>query len=136
LQKLFIEATKTTPEIYFSPDENIFSIKGLSSPEDVRAMYYPVIEWIKIFIDDIIEGSINTFNKENPFILKIDLEYFNSSSAKFIFDILSELNRLNLNDLKFIVEWFHEEEDTDMMDAGADIAQLAGMEFTFVSKTK
>jgi hypothetical protein len=125
-----------TPEINFSPDENIFLISGVSSPEDVRALYYPVIEWIKIFVDDVIEGVVKVFNKESPVKLRIDLSYFNSSSAKFIYDILSELKRLNLSKIPVVVEWLHDPEDSDMKDAGADIALLVGMEFTFIAKPK
>ena len=94
MQRLYIEKTENTPEINFSPDENIFTIKGSSSPEDVRAMYYPVIEWIKIFIDDVLEGEFNEYSSENPLRMQTDLAYFNSSSAKFFFDIFFELKRL------------------------------------------
>jgi hypothetical protein len=134
MQKFYIEKTKITPEIKFFPDENIFSIKGVSSPEDVRALYYPVIEWIKIFIDDIIEGTVKVYSKENPVKLNIDLSYFNSSSAKFLFDILSELKRLSLLEIPVVVEWLHDPEDLDLKDAGEDIALLVGMEFVFVPK--
>jgi hypothetical protein len=54
MQKLYISPTPTTPEIHFSPSENIFLIRGISSPEDVRALYYPVIEWIKVFANEIM----------------------------------------------------------------------------------
>jgi hypothetical protein len=136
MQKLFIEKTRTTPEIILSPDDNIFSISGMSSPEDVRAMYYPVIEWIQIFVDDIIEGGVKIYGKDSPVKLHIDLQYFNSSSAKFLFDILTEFKRLSVANVPLVVEWFHDEEDTDLKEAGADISQLVGKEFTFVAKPK
>jgi len=136
MQKLFIEKTRTTPEIIFSPDENIFSISGMSSPEDVRAMYYPVIEWIQIFVDDVIEGGVKGYGKDSPVKLHIDLQYFNSSSAKFLFDIITELKRVSKANVPLVVEWLHDEEDTDLKEAGADISLLAGMEFIFVPKPK
>ena len=108
MQKLYIESTQLTPEINFSPDENIFIIKGTSSPEDVRALYYPVIEWIKIFVDDIIEGELPQFSSSNPVRFKTDLDYFNSSSAKFLLDIFTELKRLSLKDIKVLVEWYYD----------------------------
>ena len=57
MQKLYISKTSITPEVNFSPEENIFLISGISSPEDVRAMYYPVIEWVVAFVNEIIEGK-------------------------------------------------------------------------------
>jgi hypothetical protein len=136
MQKLFIKRTSNTPEINFSPDEKLFSITGTSSPEDVRALYYPVIEWLKNFIDDIVAEKYKVFSGIVPIRLQIDLSYFNSSSAKFLFDILTEFKRLTPVNVPLIVEWSYEVEDTDMKDAGADFALLVGMEFTFIPKSK
>lgn len=136
MQKLRIEPTKNTPEILFSPDEKIFHIKGSSSPEDVRAMYYPVIEWVKNFTAAIMDGAVKSFGKENPVILNIDLLYFNSSSAKFLFDILSEMKRLFEADVPLIVEWYYDGEDQDMKEAGADMAYMVEMDFKLVPKYK
>ena len=136
MQKLYISPTPNTPEIHFSPEENIFLIHGTSSPEDVRAMYYPVIEWVKIFIEDILEGELNNYSPENPLKLQVDLAYFNSSSAKFLFDIFLELKRLSPSGIPVVVEWFYDEGDIDLKEAGFDIASLAGMEFTYILKNK
>jgi hypothetical protein len=136
MQRLYIEKTANTPEINFSPDENIFTIKGSSSPEDVRAMYYPVIEWIKIFIDDVLEGEITQYSPENPFRMQTDLAYFNSSSAKFFFDIFFELKRLIEFNIPVIIEWIYDAEDIDLKEAGADIALLVEMEFIFIPKKR
>jgi hypothetical protein len=114
MQKLLIGKTQTTPEINLSPAENIFYIGGNSAPEDVRALYYPVIEWTKIFIDDILEGEYNKYDKENPLRFRIDLSYFNSSSAKFLYDILIELKRLPPAGIPAIIDWYYEEGDNDM----------------------
>jgi len=136
MQRLYIKPTNISPEINFLPDENIFIIRGNSSPEDVRALYYPVIEWIKIFIDDAIEGEYRMFTGENPMRFQTDLEYFNSSSAKFYYDIFMELKRLLAANIPVVVEWYYDSEDLDQKDAGTDIASLAGMEFIFIAKNK
>lgn len=136
MQKFHIKETASTPEILLSPGDNRFFIRGNSSPEDVRALYYPVIDWVKTFVDDALEGAYNMFTKENPIYFKIDLSYFNSSSAKFLFDILSELKRLKPSEIPVVVMWFYDEEDIDIKDAGADIAILVGMEFSYFAKPK
>jgi hypothetical protein len=136
MQKLYISPTSTTPEIHLSPEENIFLIRGFSSPEDVRTLYYPVIEWIKILIDDILEGELNIYTPDNPLKFKIDVPYFNSSSAKFLHDIFSDLNRLTVSGIPVIVEWYYDEDDTDLKEAGGEIASLTGMEFTYIPKTR
>lgn len=136
MKGLYITKTDLTPEINFSPDENIFILKGISSPEDVRAMYYPVVEWIKIMVNDILEGKYKNFSSANPLKIQTDLEYYNSSSAKFIYDIFAELKRLSAHDIPVVVEWFYDEEDLDQKEAGADISLLVEMNFIFVPKKR
>lgn len=136
MEKLFIEPTPKTPEIHFSPGENIFHIRGFSSPEDVRALYYPVIEWMKNYIDELVNAgnSSNIYSEDAPFRFRVDLEYFNSSSAKFLYDIFMELKRLVHARIPYIVEWVYEKDDIDLKEAGADIASLADLEFSYVPK--
>jgi hypothetical protein len=136
MQELHISPTSSSPEVHFSPEENIFLIRGISSPEDVRAMYYPVIEWIRNYVNELLLTKLKNKNTKGgvPLKFKADLEYFNSSSAKFLYDIFMELQRLIPADIPFIVEWVYEKEDVDLKEAGSDIASLAGMEFIFVAK--
>jgi hypothetical protein len=134
MQKFYSSPSTTNPEILLSPEENIFLIRGTSSPEDVRAIYYPVIEWFTVFIDDILKGEFKKYSPENPLRFQVDLCYFNSSSAKFLYDILSELKRLHTSGIPIIIEWFYEEEDIDLKEAGADISILIGLEFSYIPK--
>ena len=136
MQKLHLPPTPTSPEICFSPEERIFFIRGISSPEDVRGTYYPVIEWFRNYIDSLLEGNSNHYSNNAPLKFQVDLEYFNSSSAKFLYDIFLELKRLISNRVPVIVEWIYDEEDTDMKEAGSDIAFLIEMEFTYIPKPR
>ncbi len=134
MEKLYIKATNTTPEINFSPLENVFSIRGISAPEDVRAVYYPVIEWLTLYINYILEAGNKVYTKDSPLIFRTDLMYFNSSSAKFLYDIYLELKRLESSGIPFKIEWVYDEEDIDLKEAGADIALLVNMEFSYIAK--
>jgi hypothetical protein len=134
MNKLFISSTPSSPEINFSPAENIFRISGRSSPEDVRAMYYPVLEWVRSFAASIIDKDNKKYTAENPLKFQADLIYFNSSSAKFLYDIFMELKRLIPSGTHVVIEWYYEEEDLDLKEAGYDIALLAEMDFTFIPK--
>jgi len=133
MQELIIEPERRTPAIRFSPDENVFYIRGTSSPEDVHKLYYPVIEWVNKFIKEILKDGCKIFNNENPLRFKFDLDYFNSSSTKFFFDMLTEFKKLPVG-FPFIVEWYYDQEDTDMKEAGVDFSKLLEMKFSFISK--
>ncbi len=134
MQKLYLSPTSTSPEINLSPEENLFLIRGISSPEDVRAIYYPVIDWLTKYIDSLLENKSAKYSTDRPLKMQVDLEYFNSSSAKFLFDIFLQLKRLITSDIPVVVEWIYDEEDIDLKEAGADIAFLVEMEFSYVPK--
>jgi len=134
MKKLYISPTPTTPEVSFSPEEDIYFIRGNSSPEDVRALYYPVIQWVKDMTSSIINRKNIKYSIDNPLILTVDLDYFNSSSAKFLFDIFNELKQLEPAGIPVKIEWHHDREDLDMRDAGNDISSLVGMEFQYIQK--
>lgn len=134
MENLIISPTSTTPAIHLSVEDNIYSISGTSRPEDVREMYYPVIEWIQKLTENILDRTINKYSAENALIFKTDLIYFNSSSAKFLYDIFMEFKRIALSGVAVTIEWHYEKEDTDMLEAGIDMASLAEMEFTWIPK--
>jgi hypothetical protein len=134
MENLFIAPTQTTPEIRFSLKENIFRISGTSRPMDVRGFYYPIIDWVIELADEIINKKIVYFSKENPLRFQVDFIYFNSSSAKLLYDIFSELKRIHEAGITIRVEWYYENEDTDMLHAGEDFAILAEMDFVAIAK--
>ena len=134
MRDLHIEATRNTPEIFLSTSKNQFFICGKSAPEDVRGIYYPVLEWIIEFVDETLKNS--PFTSENPLMFKIDLAYFNSSSAKFLFDILTHLRELKEKSVPATIEWYYEEEDVDLMEAGEDLAGLTGHKFEYIVKPR
>ena len=127
-------ATDISPEIFLSPAENRFVISGNSAPEDVRELYYPVLEWMKEFAS-LLKNN-NPYTDKKPLIFKLDLEYFNSSSAKFLFDIFTYLKEINNDGVPVVIEWRYDPEDTDLREAGEDLALLCEIEFKYCPKTK
>ena len=47
---------------------------------------------------------------------------------------MQKLNKLPPAGLPVNVEWYFDEKDTDMKEAGADISLLVDMEFTYIAK--
>ena len=107
-------------------------IRGTSAPEDVRALYYPVINWFTTMADTIIENPGTT--GEAGVRLTVDLKYFNSSSGKFLHDIFAELARLKRGNGSIEIRWLFEHEDLDLEEAGHDLAEMCGLEFIFLPK--
>lgn len=133
MQKLHIGPALNTPEIILSPEDNQFIIRGNSAPEDVRALYYPVIEWISKFSTEMKVHPVK-YTPENPLVLNFDLEYFNSASAKFIYDIIMEVKAIKVLGIPVSVKWYFQKDDNDMMEAGKDIASIVEMDFEYIEK--
>ena len=100
----------------------------------MRGLYYPVIEWMEEFVAKTKKG--HNYTDANPFRLKLDLEYFNSSSAKFLFDIFEQIKEMSNDGIPVEIEWYYDEEDEDLREAGEDLALLAELKFSYFPKTR
>jgi hypothetical protein len=121
MEAITIEATIDTPGIVLDPKNNIFEISGKSYPEDTREFYGPVLEWM--------DRYVQSPNPETTFSFK--LKYFNSSSYKPIFDILSKLETIKTGNVN--VQWFYKSGDIDMKESGEEFADLVELSFSFHS---
>ena len=133
MRKLYLPTTDLSPEIIFSHEEKLFRIKGNSRPENVRDIYEPVVQWLKNYKEYLSEDG-SDYNKENPLILQFDLDYFNSSSAKYLYDIVMVLKAFDKEQIPIAITWAYDPADTDSREAGEDLATLAEIDFIFIKK--
>lgn len=125
LQKLLISEKKFLPSINLDKEKNIFKIKGKSIPEDSGEFYRVVFEWIDEY-----------FKSPNPeTILEFDLEYYNSSSARDIANIIKKLDKQYLNDYKASVIWYYNTDDEIMKENGEDFSLLFSLPIKIIAKT-
>jgi len=131
-KKIEIQRTERTPKIIFDVENNIFLMQYDSRPEDVRRFYYPLIQSIKDVFDEIYKTNNLSYFSQNPFIFEFKLGYFNSSSAKFILDILMIASSYHKKGINTKVKWYYFEDDEDMLEAGQDFSEFSEMEFEFI----
>lgn len=121
MNDLTIEAGTKTPSVKFSPGGTL-EISGKSIPENSIEFYRPVFEWLDRYV---ASGNKKT-------LLRIALEYFNTSSSKCILDILRKLEPIQRGKQGEVsVTWCYEENDEDMMEAGNDYKEIVNLPFTF-----
>jgi len=60
------------------------------------------------------------------------MSYFNSSSSKFIIQILRHVKNLKDHGLDLIIDWYYEEGDEKMMEDGEDLAESVELEFNYI----
>ena len=123
MKGFFIRATKVTPSIYFDPKKCLLDIRGKSSPENPLVFYR--------YINDSIDQFAETTSP--AFTLNAAFEYFNTSSSKCIYIIFKKLNDLKEEQGKTIkINWYYEEGDEDMLEAGEDLSSFFNYEFNYV----
>ncbi|MFY0605294.1 MAG: DUF1987 domain-containing protein [Cyclobacteriaceae bacterium] len=122
MEKFFIEPTRVTPLVNFDPQEGILEIKGRSSPENSILFYQKIIEGLEAFLESDLEELTANFS----------FEYFNTSSSKCLFDVFKRLSRFEDEDKNLVINWYYEEDDEDMMEAGEDYADLLDLDFNFL----
>jgi hypothetical protein len=120
MNPLMIEGTAKTPAIAFAADGTTLTISGRSIPENTAAFFQPVFDWLDAFAQQPPAQAT----------LKVQLEYFNTSSSKCLLDIFRKLEGVQQSGKgKVSVEWAFEEEDEDMMEAGEDYRSLVALPF-------
>jgi hypothetical protein len=123
MRPLKIAPTDETPRVMFSPDEAVLEISGNSYPENSTKFYTPVLDWLRQFAAETQGKNI---------VLDFNFEYFNTSSAKYILEILRIIHDCQKNGNECLVRWHYLEEDTDMLEAGEDYRDSIDLPFEFV----
>ena len=123
MEPLIIAPTDDTPEIIFDKDKGQFLFSGKSLPEDVIEFYRPVFSWLERYAS----------NPREETLLKVKIFYFNSASQRAINELFSILSRISIKDKIVNVEWHYHEEDDEMLEAGAEYAELSNLPFRYIS---
>lgn len=119
MEDLIIEGTAKTPTIEFKPAQGYLLLKGRSIPENSIEFYKPLVD----ILEQYNNGSQSTTKVD------IQLEYFNTSSSKCILDVFKKLETINANGTEVTINWFYEEEDEDMLEAGEDYQAIINIPF-------
>ncbi len=116
-----IPAGKNTPQVDFVSKQNKLLLKGKSYPENSK----------KFFEDLFIHFKAHLFDKN--FEIIIDLDYISSSSVISILEFLKRL-RATAQSTQFIVNFYYDDGDDDMLGIGENYKKITGMEFSFLSR--
>ncbi|MDX1904202.1 MAG: DUF1987 domain-containing protein [Thermonemataceae bacterium] len=115
METLKIEKTPNTPLVHLDADTGSLAIKGRSVPENPIGFYQPINRWLEDFKAEAAERVLR---------MDIELEYFNTSSSKCLLDVFKKMLALQKNGAAVEINWWCEEYDDDMIDAGKDYQEL------------
>ena len=117
MEKLIIqEELKNCPGIIYYPDDNLLEISGRSIPENPELIFRKLDEWI-----------ISHFDKNDSLTANIKLEYINSGSSKYLYEILKKLAAHGNSGKQVILKWLYEEDDEAMLELGEHYRDTAGI---------
>lgn len=121
MELVYLEGTKRTPKVSLDPGGKIV-IGGRSIPEDASKFFESILSWIINYCATPKDSTI----------VDIELEYFNSGSAKYVMQILRELSELKTNGKDLVVNWFYEEGDDDILERGEYYSSILNLEINFI----
>ena len=110
-QSLIIEPSAKTPHVELNPLTGDFIFSGKSIPENAAKVYEPVLKWVT----DYIQHAKPTTN------LRLNLEYFNTSSSLWLSKIFRVLVGINEPDYVLIFHLYLPLDEFDEMNEFEDI---------------
>jgi hypothetical protein len=122
MEKIAIESTPKTPAVNFDFNTGIFELKGRSIPENSIEFYKPIFESLDQYCT--VPRPTTTVN--------IQLEYFNTSSSKCILDVFKRLETIHKSGNQLIINWYYEQDDEDMLEAGEDYQAIINVPFKMI----
>jgi len=129
MDALITEKTGTTPYLHFNVEELNFLMEGECRPENVLTYFTPILNWLnklKTWANNLPEPLNKTLD------IHFKIAYYNSSSAKFIFNIFQKLSSLQEEGIKINMIWYYDELDEDLLESGKEFEKILGLNFTFI----
>jgi hypothetical protein len=115
---------KNTPYVFLDQNNGCIELKGSSYKEDTITFYDPIMEWVYKYVRHPKETTVY-----------IDLEFFNTSSAKILLIMIKTLSKIQKAGYKLTVNWFYYEDDDAIRDSGLSFSLLSHLKFNLINKT-
>ena len=122
--KINIEETVDSPAVIIDEEIGLVEISGNSTMENPVAFYQGLFNHLTKFIEE----------KDKTLDINFRLAYFNTSSSKWIFQMLKILEGAYKNGKTLNINWFCEEDDEVMLEAGEDYHSLLKMPFHIIEE--
>lgn len=134
MEALTIESTEFTPRVSFDPATRVIQFEGVSRPENVSAFYNEVIDWMTGYESELYKNKVLGGKK---FDIKVvfKFSYFNSASAKMIYNLLESLVRIKNMGYNINIDWYYEEGDDQMHDDGEELSEAIDIPFNFYEQS-
>ncbi|HAS44212.1 MAG TPA: hypothetical protein DCS93_27285 [Microscillaceae bacterium] len=125
MRNFYLKATQGifyTPEVKLNVETGHCKITGESQADNAVKFYTPILDWVEQYIKQV-RGML---------VFDFQLIYFDTSSSKFIHQILKRLRKYEIQGGKVIVNWHYPEDNEDVLDEGLQFSEDIGLDITFL----
>src|SRR3990172_5569413 len=118
---LNISTTKSSPSVSFDTKTGVLNIAGRSLIDNTNDFYKPIIDKITEY----------TGQPQKETIVNIRIDYFNTTSSKYMYDLLCKLETISkITDIS--INWYYEKDDEDIRDLGQHLQNLLDVPFNII----
>jgi hypothetical protein len=122
MDALILKPTYNSPNINFDAQNGVLEISGRSIPEHANMFYDKLIHWVKEYVT----------TQPPKTEVNIKLDYLNSSSHKYLIELLEKLEPIHSNGFQILVNWYFEEDDDEIKETGKECSELVKVPFNFI----
>ena len=133
-ERLYIAPSQYTPEIDFDPKKHKFKMSGVARPEDSYEFFEPLLSWVESYVKQTLEDYEQNKLLNETFIIMFDFEYMNSSSSKYIFQIISNFKKFYEKRLNVSIFWYYDDPDDQILEDGEDFSEIINLPFRFQAR--
>ena len=124
MPNLMLPKTKNTLGVNFDGATGNLELVGSSYPENTTEFFKPLIDWIqKYFLE--VTGKLT---------LTIKIDYLNSSSIKYLSDMVDKLENYSKSGGAVEINWHHKDDDEDIKEMGEEIKEDVSFPFNIIAE--
>jgi hypothetical protein len=124
MDKLVIEATKSSPRVEGDTAGHKLTINGQSYPENAFKFYEPVLDWAEGFLQEAAA----------PVIVELMLPYINTSSTKCLLMLLEKFDAAYESGKTVEVRWYYNRDNESELECAEEFKEDLRLPFHIVPK--
>lgn len=132
MEILSLKHTEYTPGVTLNHNIHLLEFTHESRPENVKTFFPQIYKWIEEY-ESYLYFIANKQHEKITINCNFKLDYFNSSSAKSLLQVMEMLHKISekIKNSTLVINWYYLSDDEDMKHTGEELKKLTGCDFKF-----
>ena len=119
------QKTKSTPYVLIDEEKNYMKLEGRSFHENVTEFFQEINDWLDAYLA----------SDSNTFTFDCEMNYFNSSTAKLLLNMITKMDKHACAKKKITVNWITTETNEIVIECGESFQEdVCNLEFKMIIK--